>query len=133
MYSGSSNEEGSIRPTKEDKAVLMATDSKVQMKLDAGGSIPIWRKGHTDKEEIQNVRMYIRDLLRVRELGLTKSEAVLINASLVKSARTSLYEEMPAEAEKSIDEFVKYLQRAYGSTIFELSASSIRAKHRSES
>lgn len=122
LFSGnSSNEEASIRPTKADREVfMMGTENKVQMKLDAGGSIPIWRKGHTDKEEIQNVRMYIRDLLRVRELGLTKSEAVLINASLVKSARTALYEEMPAEAEKSIDEFVKYLQRAYGSTIFEL-------------
>ena len=122
LFSGSSSaDEQSLKPTNADKAaVFMSNESKVQMKLDAGGSIPIWRKGHTDKEEIQNVRMYIRDLLRVRQLGLTKSEAVLINASLVKSNRTTLYEEMPAEAEKSIDEFVKYLQRAYGSTVYEL-------------
>ena len=89
---------------------------KTDMKLDAGGSIPIWKKGSDKKEEVQNVRMYIRDLKRLKTLKVLRNEALLINASLVKSGRTSLYEEMPKEAEESVDEFVKYLQTAYGLT-----------------
>ena len=89
---------------------------KTDMKLDAGGSIPIWKKGTDKKEEVQNVRMYIRDLKRLKTLKVLRNEALLINASLVKSGRTSLYEEMPKEAEESVDEFVKYLQTAYGLT-----------------
>ena len=89
---------------------------KTDMKLDAGGSIPIWKKSSDKKEEVQNVRMYIRDLKRLKTLKVLRNEALLINASLVKSGRTSLYEEMPKEAEESVDEFVKYLQTAYGLT-----------------
>ena len=90
--------------------------SKTDLKLDAGGTIPIWKTSRNRKEEVQNVRMYIRDLKRLKELKVLKNEALLINASLVKSNRTSLYEEMPAEAEKSVAEFVKYLKTAYGLT-----------------
>ena len=105
-------------PRSNPAPVLMTqlTEGKTDLKLDAGGSIPIWKKSNDKKEEVQNVRMYIRDLKRLKTLRVLRNEALLINASLVKSARTSLYEEMPKEAEESVDEFVKYLQTAYGLT-----------------
>ena len=88
-------------------------------KLDAGLSIPVWRK--TDQsEETVNTRMYIRDLQRLKTLGVLPNEALLINASLVKSGRTSLYEELPAEAETSVDELAKYLRKAYGMNRFDM-------------
>ena len=103
-------------PRSNPAPVLMTQVSgdKTDLKLDAGGSIPIWKKSNDKKEEVQNVRMYIRDLKRLKNLRVLRNEALLINASLVKSGRTSLYEEMPKEAEESVDEFVKYLQTAYG-------------------
>ena len=88
----------------------------VDMKLDTASAIPIWKKGSTEKEEIQNIRNYIRDIRRIQALKIVKSEPVLINASLVKSGRTNIYEELPKEAETSIDGFVAYLQTAYGLT-----------------
>ena len=113
----------SVPPKEATKKVLIVeaeeTDEskqKTDLKLDAGGTIPIWKTSRNRKEEVQNVRMYIRDLKRLKELKVLKNEALLINASLVKSNRTSLYEEMPAEAEKSVEEFVKYLKTAYGLT-----------------
>ena len=112
----------SIPPAETPREVLMVQttgedkSAKTDLKLDAGGAIPIWKKSQNRKEEVQNVRMYIRDLKRLKELKVLKNEALLINASLVKSNRTSLYEEMPAEAEKSVEEFVKYLKTAYGLT-----------------
>ena len=89
-------------------------------KLDAGLSIPVWRKGTNQHEDVQNTRMFIRDLRRLKSLGVLKKEALLINATLVKSGRTQLYEELPAEAETSVDEFVKYLKKAYGMNRFDL-------------
>ena len=88
----------------------------VDMKLDTASAIPVWKKGSTEKEEVQNIRNYIRDMRRIEALKIVKSEPVLINASLVKSGRTNIYEELPKEAEKSIDGFVAYLQTAYGLT-----------------
>ena len=109
-----------VPPRSSTLPVLMTQTAdgkdKTDMKLDAGGSIPIWKKSSDKKEEVQNVRMYIRDLKRLKTLKVLRNEALLINASLVKSGRTSLYEEMPKEAEESVDEFVKYLQTAYGLT-----------------
>ena len=64
--------------------------------------------------------MFIRDLKRLKSLGVLKREALLINATLVKSGRTQLYEELPAEAETSVDEFVKYLKKAYGMNRFDM-------------
>ena len=75
----------------------------VDMKLDTASTIPVWKKGSTEKEEIQNIRNYIRDIRRIQALKIVKSEPVLINASLVKSGRTNIYEELPQEAEVSID------------------------------
>ena len=111
-----------IQPQNDPVPVLMTQadqgdeKSKMDIKLDAGGSIPVWKKSIDKKEEVQNVRLYIRDLKRLKSLQVLRSEALLINASLVKSGRTSLYEELPKEAEDSVDEFVKYLQVAYGLT-----------------
>ena len=90
------------------------------LRLDAGLSIPIWKKGRDRQEEILNTRMFIRDLKRLKSLGVLKREALLINATLVKSGRTQLYEELPAEAETSVDEFVKYLKKAYGMNRFDM-------------
>ena len=106
----------------EEMEVFMADKdtSKTDFKLDAGGSIPIWITGNGQREKTENVRTYIRDLRRIRDLKLIKSEALLINASLVRSGKTSLYEEIPLEAESSIDEFIKYLQIAYGLTRIDL-------------
>ena len=64
--------------------------------------------------------MFIRDLKRLKSLGVLKKEALLINATLVKSGRTQLYEELPAEAETSVDELAKYLQKAYGMNRFDM-------------
>ena len=82
--------------------------TKTDFKLDAGGSIPIWITGNNPRERTENVRTYIRDLKRIRSLKIIKNEALLINASLVKSNKTHLYEELPLEAENNIDEFIKY-------------------------
>ena len=98
----------------EGKKELGVFTGTIDMKLDTASSIPIWKKGSSEKEEIQNIRNYIRDIRRLQKLKVLKNEPVLINASLVKSGRTYLYEEMPKEAEDSIDGFVAYLQTAYG-------------------
>ena len=90
------------------------------VRLDAGLSIPIWSKGTNRQEEILYTRKFIRDLKRLKSLGVLKKEALLINATLVKSGRTQLYEELPAEAETSVDELVKYLKKAYGMNRFDL-------------
>ena len=100
----------------EDKARSNGYD----LQLDAGLSIPIWKKGRDGQEEILNTRMFIRDLQRLKSLGVLKREALLINAALVKSERTQLYEELPAEAETSVDEMVKYLKKAYGMNRFDM-------------
>ena len=78
------------------------------------------KKGRNEAEEILNTRMFVRDLKRLKTLGIIRKEAVLINTSLVKSGRTDVYEELPAEAESSVDEFVKYLQKAYGMNKYDM-------------
>ena len=111
------------RGSQDEMEVFMAQEDdggKTEFKLDTGGSIPIWITGNGQREKTENVRTYIRDLRRIRDLGLMKNEALLINASLVRSGKTSLYEEIPLEAESSIDEFIKYLQIAYGLTRMDL-------------
>ena len=88
------------------------TTSEKDIKLDA--ILPVWKKGQTDQEETEYLRQYIRDIRRIQAMEVTKNEAVLINASLAKSGKTYLYEELPREAEVSIDGLVAYLQTAYG-------------------
>ena len=90
----------------EINAVLTQKD----IKLDA--ILPVWKKGQTDQEETEYLRQYIRDIRRIQAMKVTKNEAVLINASLAKSGKTYLYEELPREAEVSIDGFVAYIQTA---------------------
>lgn len=111
--------------TKNDEALqVFVTEennkNETDFKLDAGGSIPVWKTGNGQRENTQCVRTYIRDLRRIRDLKLIKNEALLINASLVKSGKTALYEELPKEAETSIDELIKYLQVAYSCTRMDL-------------
>ena len=107
-----STEDEVFQPVREIQVNTTLTDN--QMKLDTNSIIPIWKKGTTEKEEIQNIRNYIRDIRRIQALRVVKNEPILINASLVKSGRTYLYEELPKEAEQSIDGFVAYLKTAYG-------------------
>ena len=95
-------------------------ENKTDFKLDAGGSIPIWKTGNGQRENTNFTRTYIRDLRRIRNLKLIKNEALLINASLVKSQKTHLYEELPLEAESNIDKLIEYLQTAYGLTRMDL-------------
>ena len=106
------------------QVLTSSVDERLQsgsdFRLDAGLSIPIWKKARDREEEILNTRMFIRDLERLKSLGVLKREALLINASLVKSDRTQLYEELPAEAEDSVDELVKYLKKAYGMNRFDM-------------
>ena len=90
------------------------------MKLDTGNSIPIWKKANNQADEAAYLRQYIRDIIRFKELGLLKNDAVLINASLVKSGRTGIYAEMPKEAEGDVKEFIKYLRVAYGLSAVDL-------------
>ena len=97
-----------------------ATVADRNMRLDTNSIIPVWKKGTTEKEEIQCVRNYIRDIRRIQALRVVSSDPLLINASLVKSGRTYLYEELPKEAESSIDGFVAYLQTAYGLTAVDM-------------
>ena len=117
----------SLEPAKienqEEMEVLMTEEDKTDKrdyKLDAGGSIPIWVTGTTKRERFENVRTYIRDIKRIKSLGIIKNDALLINASLVKSGKTHLYEELPLEAESSIEHFINYLQIAYGLTRMDL-------------
>ena len=113
LYQPEEDEEGdeSDDEGREELGVFTGT---IDMKLDTASTIPVWKKGSSEKEEIQNIRNYIRDIRRLQKLKVLKNEPVLINASLVKSGRTYLYEEMPKEAEESINGFVAYLQTAYG-------------------
>ena len=86
-----------------------------EMKLDTGSSIPVWKKSTNDcLDDIKNLRQYIRDLLRFKKLKLLENDAVLINASLVKSGRTDVYAELPKDAEEDVEKFTKYLRTAYG-------------------
>ena len=87
--------------TEETPGTYKVLKHDIQMKMDTNTSIPIWRRSTNEYEEQQNVRMYIRDLKRLKELKVSDNEALLINASLVKSNMTHLYEEMPKEARKS--------------------------------
>lgn len=91
-----------------------------KMKLDTGNSIPVWKKANNSTDEAAYLRQYIRDLTRFKELGLLDNDAVLINASLVKSGRTGIYAEMPKEAETQVAEFIKYLRVAYGLSAVDL-------------
>lgn len=97
---------------------VMAITNK--MKLDTGNSIPVWKKANNSTDEAAYLRQYIRDLTRFKELGLLDNDAVLINASLVKSGRTGIYAEMPKEAESEVEEFIKYLRVAYGLSAVDL-------------
>ena len=85
-----------------------------EMKLDTGSSIPIWKKSTNDLDGTKELRQYIRDLLRFKKLKLLENDAVLINASLVKSGRTDVYAELPKDAEEDVEKFTKYLRTAYG-------------------
>ena len=91
-----------------------------ELKLDTGSSIPMWRKSNSPAEEAASLRQYIRDLQRFKKLDLLKNDALLINASLVKSGRTDVYAEMPAEAENDVSEFIRYLRIAYGLSAVDL-------------
>ena len=91
-----------------------------EMKLDTGSSIPLWKKASNSLDETRNLRQYIRDLLRFKKLKLLENEAVLINASLVKSGRTDVYAEMPKDAEENVEKFIKYLRTAYGLSAVEM-------------
>ena len=95
---------------------IFQTDKDSELKLDTASSIPVWRKGSNELENQRLTRMFLRDIQRMKDLGIMKNEAWLINASLVKSNMTSIYEELPKEAESSIDEFIKYIKGAYGVT-----------------
>lgn len=94
--------------------IFAAKDS--ELKLDTASSIPVWRKGSNELENQRLTRMFLRDIQRMKDLGIMKNEAWLINASLVKSNMTSIYEELPKEAESSIEEFITYIKGAYGVT-----------------
>ena len=115
LASDSDGDNDSVDQPLEINAV---TTTEKDIKLDS--ILPIWKKGQTDQEESENLRQYIRDMRRMQALKVTKNEAVLINASLSKSGKTYLYEELPKEAETSIDGFVAYLQTAYGDDRVEL-------------
>ena len=94
--------------------VLTSNESTSNIKMDGTASIPIWHK--TGSDDLDNLRNYVRDLKRAKELQIMAKDSMLINASLVKSGRTKLYAELPKEAESSITKFIAYLQTAYGLT-----------------
>ena len=84
------DEENENSPT-DAKIPVMPVGSSAEsdqafVRLDAGLSIPIWIKGTNRQEEILYTRMFIRDLKRLKTLGVLKKEALLINATLVKNA-----------------------------------------------
>ena len=112
----------SIEPIEREELPVFGTEitetSKTDFKLDA--TIPVWTTGSSPRERTENIRCYIRDLRRIRSLKIIKNEALLINASLTKSGKTALYEELPLEAESSIDKFIEYLSVAYGLTRLDL-------------
>ena len=114
----------SIEPTERAELPVFGAEitetTKTDFKLDATGSIPVWTTGSSPRERTENIRCYIRDLRRIRSLKIIKNEALLINASLTKSGKTALYEELPLEAESSIDKFIEYLSVAYGLTRLDL-------------
>ena len=117
---GGDNEEAETPSMEVDapQRQVMAITNK--MKLDTGNSIPVWKKANNSTDEAAYLRQYIRDLTRFKELGLLDNDAVLINASLVKSGRTGIYAEMPKEAETKVEEFIKYLRVAYGLSAVDL-------------
>ena len=98
----------------QPKPSLVLTSTESNIKMDGTASIPIWHK--TGSDDLDNLRNYVRDLKRAKELQIMAKDSMLINASLVKSGRTKLYAELPKEAESSIAKFIAYLQTAYGLT-----------------
>ena len=100
--------------------VFGVTADAEKMKLDTSSSIPVWKTTNNTAEEASYLRQYIRDLTRFKALGLLSDDAVLINASLVKSGRTDIYAEIPKEAENDVGEFIKYLRMAYGLSAVDL-------------
>ena len=110
-----------ISKSNENVSVLLSGESNgLDFHYDANLTIPKWESALTRSEEVIKTRMFIRDIQRLKKLNVYKNEAMLIYSILVKSGKTSLYEELPAEAETSLDEFIKYLKKAYGMNRFDL-------------
>ena len=88
-------------------------------KLDSRSTVPVWSNSINPEDRISLVEAYIRDLNRAKDLHLFQNDEILIFTSLVNSNKTKLYDELPIECTKSVEEFVKYLQSAYGRTNLE--------------
>ena len=88
--------------------------SGLQLKLDASQSIPSWKRGSNAEENARLTERYISDLKRLKKLNIGKSDAWVINSSLLKSGKTEFYMELPAGADEDLDKYIEYLQTAYG-------------------
>lgn len=93
---------------------VMPVKTNLQLKLDASQAIPTWKKGSSLEESARLTERYINDLKRLKKLEIEKSDAWVINTSLLKSGRSDFYMELPAGADEDIDKYIEYLQSAYG-------------------
>ena len=115
--SGSSEKNSSEQRT--DVPVMMTgktgtSKASLQLKLDASQAIPTWKKGSSLEESARLTERYINDLKRLKKLEIEKSDAWVINTSLLKSGRSDFYMELPAGADEDIEKYIEYLQSAYG-------------------
>ena len=93
---------------------VMPVKTNLQLKLDASQAIPTWKKGSSLEESARLTERYINDLKRLKKLEIEKSDAWVINTSLLKSGRSDFYMEFPAGADEDIEKYIDYLQSAYG-------------------
>ena len=84
--------------------------------------VPTWRHASTKEEQFTALENYILDLLFLKKMNLNVNEKALIFQSINLSNRTSLLHSMPVDACDSIDNFVSYLNQAYGRTPVDLRA-----------
>ena len=111
-------------PPKDEKKVL----STELLRLDSKTAVPKWHTSTDPKINIELVERFIGDLKRAKELNLFASDELLIFSSLVNSSKTNMFEEMTPDTSKNLDEFIKYLRSAYGSTLLDMRQSLMTLK-----
>ena len=116
--------EASVPEVVEDKKVL----STEYLRLDTKTAVPQWHTSTDPKLSIQLVERFIQDLTRAKKLKLFANDELLIFSSLVNSGKTNIFEEMTSDVATNLDEFIKYLRNAYGSSLLDMRQSLMSIK-----
>ena len=76
--------------------------------------IPCWTESSDPNQSFFNLLNYINALRRAKDLGVFKSDKLLITSSLNVSDKQHLFSLMPPQAADDLDEFIRYLNSAFG-------------------